>query len=86
MKYFLLIILSNTLLFSCVSESEKNETAVINNIKTTLEITDLNKKLEKDVVIEKLTVGTELPQRQHTATNVSLFMYNAAVWLSLIHI
>ncbi|MFQ3347063.1 MAG: hydroxyacyl-ACP dehydratase HTD2-like protein with hotdog domain [Candidatus Azotimanducaceae bacterium] len=42
--------------------------------------TDLNKKLEKDVVIEKLTVGTELPQRQHTATNVSLFMYNAAVW------
>ena len=49
MKYFLLIILSNTLLFSCVSESEKNETAVINNIKTTLEITDLNKKLVSEI-------------------------------------
>jgi len=27
-----------------------------------------------------LRVGLELPTRAHTATNVSLFMYNAAVW------
>jgi 3-methylfumaryl-CoA hydratase len=27
-----------------------------------------------------LRVGLELPARAHTATNVSLFMYNAAVW------
>jgi hydroxyacyl-ACP dehydratase HTD2-like protein with hotdog domain len=27
-----------------------------------------------------LVVGAELPTRAHTATNVSLFMYNAAVW------
>ncbi len=30
--------------------------------------------------INQLQPGTELPARQHTATNVSLFMYNAAVW------
>ena len=30
--------------------------------------------------INKLEVGQELPARAHTATNVSLFMYNAAVW------
>ena len=27
-----------------------------------------------------LRVGYALPEREHTATNVSLFMYNAAVW------
>ncbi len=36
--------------------------------------------LKSDIDLEQLTVGAELPQRQHTATNVSLFMYNAAVW------
>lgn len=30
--------------------------------------------------IETVAVGDELPRRQHTATNVSLFLYNAAVW------
>jgi 3-methylfumaryl-CoA hydratase len=30
--------------------------------------------------INQLQPGNELPVRQHTATNVSLFMYNAAVW------
>ena len=30
--------------------------------------------------IESLTVGQTLPEREHTATNVGLFMYNAAVW------
>ena len=30
--------------------------------------------------IGDLTVGLSLPERQHTPTNVSLFMYNAAVW------
>ncbi len=27
-----------------------------------------------------VSVGMNLPERKHTATNVSLFMYNAAVW------
>jgi 3-methylfumaryl-CoA hydratase len=27
-----------------------------------------------------LTIGDELPQRAHCATNVSLFLYNAIVW------
>lgn len=27
-----------------------------------------------------LAVGTQLPSREHVATNVSLFLYNAAVW------
>lgn len=30
--------------------------------------------------IEELAVGQALPERRHTATNVSLFLYNAAVW------
>ena len=30
--------------------------------------------------IQDLKVGQVLPEREHTATNVSLFMYNAAVW------
>jgi hydroxyacyl-ACP dehydratase HTD2-like protein with hotdog domain len=30
--------------------------------------------------INDLEVGTELPAREHTASNVSLFLYNAAVW------
>jgi hydroxyacyl-ACP dehydratase HTD2-like protein with hotdog domain len=30
--------------------------------------------------LTELTVGQPLPQRLHTATNVSLFMYNAAIW------
>lgn len=30
--------------------------------------------------ISELSVGTELPSRHYTATNVSLFLYNAAVW------
>ena len=36
--------------------------------------------LKVEIQLEKLTIGAELPLRQHTATNVSLFMYNAAVW------
>lgn len=30
--------------------------------------------------IENLKVGDTLPEREHLATNVSLFLYNAAVW------
>jgi hydroxyacyl-ACP dehydratase HTD2-like protein with hotdog domain len=30
--------------------------------------------------IADLNVGDDLPKREHTATNVSLFLYNAAVW------
>ncbi len=30
--------------------------------------------------IQNLQVGDQLPQRDHTPTNVSLFLYNAAVW------
>jgi len=30
--------------------------------------------------IADLTVGDSLPDRKHTPTNVSLFLYNAAVW------
>ena len=30
--------------------------------------------------IADIKPGSELPSRDHTATNVSLFMYNAAVW------
>ena len=30
--------------------------------------------------IKDLEVGTQLPQREYTASNVSLFLYNAAVW------
>ncbi len=30
--------------------------------------------------IDPIAVGHELPRRTHTATNVSLFLYNAAVW------
>ena len=29
---------------------------------------------------EDITVGSELPSRDHTATIVQLFMYNAAIW------
>ncbi len=30
--------------------------------------------------IKDLKVGDRLPERRHTPTNVTLFMYNAAVW------
>ena len=30
--------------------------------------------------LSDLQVGDELPSREHIATNVSLFLYNAAVW------
>jgi 3-methylfumaryl-CoA hydratase len=30
--------------------------------------------------ISDLAVGQALPERGHTATNVSLFLYNAAIW------
>jgi hydroxyacyl-ACP dehydratase HTD2-like protein with hotdog domain len=30
--------------------------------------------------LASLEIGQTLPERTHTATNVSLFMYNAAVW------
>ena len=33
-----------------------------------------------NVNIADLSVGQALPERQHTATNVSLFCYNAAIW------
>jgi 3-methylfumaryl-CoA hydratase len=32
------------------------------------------------VRLEDLKVGDALPERSHTPSNVSLFMYNAAVW------
>jgi len=32
------------------------------------------------LVVANLEIGGTLPERQHTPTNVSLFMYNAAVW------
>ena len=34
----------------------------------------------KALSIEAVNVGDALPRREHTATNVSLFLYNAAVW------
>ncbi len=30
--------------------------------------------------INNIKIGDTLPERQHTASNVSLFVYNAAVW------
>lgn len=30
--------------------------------------------------LDSVEVGQSLPSREHTATNVSLFLYNAAVW------
>lgn len=30
--------------------------------------------------LASIKAGDQLPDRQHTATNVSLFLYNAAVW------
>ena len=30
--------------------------------------------------LDTLTIGTALPARSHVATNVSLFLYNAAIW------
>ncbi len=30
--------------------------------------------------LNALTVGDSLPERQHKPTNVSLFLYNAAIW------
>ncbi len=30
--------------------------------------------------LKNLTAGESLPERQHTPTNVSLFLYNAAIW------
>lgn len=32
--------------------------------------------------LTRVNVGDELPTRHHTATNVSLFLYNAAIWNS----
>lgn len=32
------------------------------------------------LLLEKLQVGQPLPSRQHTANEVSLFLFNAAVW------
>ncbi len=32
------------------------------------------------VKLSDIKVGEALPERQHVATNVSLFLYNAAVW------
>ena len=32
------------------------------------------------IKISELTVGEVLPERSYTATNVSLFLYNAAIW------
>ena len=33
-----------------------------------------------NIDIAALSVGDALPERQHTANNVSLFLYNAAIW------
>jgi len=30
--------------------------------------------------IDAIEVGAALPEREHTATNVSLFLYNATIW------
>jgi len=30
--------------------------------------------------LKNLVVGFDLPEREHTPTNVSLFLYNAAIW------
>jgi 3-methylfumaryl-CoA hydratase len=30
--------------------------------------------------IDTLEVGADLPEREHVATNVSLFLYNAVIW------
>ena len=30
--------------------------------------------------VQSVRAGDELPRREHTATNASLFLYNAAVW------
>lgn len=30
--------------------------------------------------LNRLNVGDKLPERQHRATNVSLFLYNAVIW------
>lgn len=35
---------------------------------------------DQSPMLETIDVGDELPTRAYTATNVSLFMYNAAVW------
>ena len=32
------------------------------------------------IKFSELTVGEALPERSYTATNVSLFLYNAAIW------
>ena len=32
------------------------------------------------IKISELSVGAALPERSYTATNVSLFLYNAAIW------
>lgn len=32
------------------------------------------------ITLADIHVGDELPRRSHTASNVSLFLYNAAVW------
>ena len=32
------------------------------------------------IKLSDIKVGAALPERQHVATNVSLFLYNAAVW------
>ena len=32
------------------------------------------------IKISELSVGENLPERSYTATNVSLFLYNAAIW------
>ena len=32
------------------------------------------------ISIETIAVGDNLPERTHTPTNVSLFLYNAAIW------
>lgn len=31
-------------------------------------------------ILDEIKVGDELPTREHVASNVSLFLYNAAVW------
>lgn len=30
--------------------------------------------------LQQVSIGDSLPEREHAATNVSLFMYNAAIW------
>ena len=79
MKYFLLIIFSSILLSSCNSESKKNEIAINNNIKTELEITDLNRKLITKINSENTDeTYLQLVSNNNTGINIIKVLNNYA--------